>query len=57
MNYNFYIQRTSERIKELKEKQTLPVYKDNHDKQWWFQKLIEDNEKVLKVLFDLTRGY
>jgi hypothetical protein len=55
MDYKYYIQRTSERIEQLKAKKELSVYKNSHNAQWWLDRLIQDNTQMLDTLFLLAR--
>ena len=52
MDYNFLIQRTNERIVDLKAAIARPV---NSEKVWFFEKHLKINEKLLKVLFGNVR--
>ena len=47
-NFNFYIQRTNERINDLKIAIKNPLFEH---KKWFFEKHLEINQKVLEVLF------
>jgi hypothetical protein len=56
MDYKYYIQRTSERIEQLKAKKELPVYKNSNSAQWWLDRLIQDNTQILNILFTMHKN-
>jgi hypothetical protein len=54
MSYIDYYQRTMERIADLKRYKKNPIYSD---RIWWLDRLIEDNENLLKTLLEVTRKH